>query len=127
VDYRVTDSHVSPLQAPGILRITVHGVNDAPTIAALNSTVGVYEGDNASNSGRIIDPDSIASSLTASVGVVTNNGDVIDDAIDDLIQSAKQEEQAFWELNAAVWQYGLRYDEKRGQYGTWYWPVGLAS
>jgi hypothetical protein len=53
-------------------------------------------------------------------GIVTNNPGVVDAALDDLERSGTQEEQAFWELNAALWQYGLKYDEKKGQYGTWY-------
>ncbi len=53
-------------------------------------------------------------------GLVTNNASVVAAALSDLSKSGKQETQAFWELNAAAWQYGLRYDERRGPYGTWY-------
>ena len=50
-------------------------------------------------------------------GLVTNNEAILRQAAYDLYRSGEQETQAFWELNAAVWQYGLFYNQEKD---TWY-------
>ncbi len=49
--------------------------NQPPVVAANNASVTVDEGQTASNSGTVSDPDGDAVTLSASVGSVTNNGD----------------------------------------------------
>jgi hypothetical protein len=50
-------------------------LNQPPTIAADQPSVTVDEGDTATNTGQVSDPDGDAVSLTSSVGTVTNNSD----------------------------------------------------
>ena len=49
--------------------------NQPPVIAANNASVTVNEGQTASNTGTVSDPDGDAVTLSASVGTVVNNGD----------------------------------------------------
>jgi hypothetical protein len=49
--------------------------NQPPTVAADNATVTVDEGQTATNTGTVSDPDNEPVSLSASVGTVVNNGD----------------------------------------------------
>lgn len=57
------------------LMAALQALNEPPVVSADNSLVQVDEGSEATNTGTVSDPDGDDVTLTASKGVVTNNGD----------------------------------------------------
>jgi len=59
----------------GAYELEQQASNEAPVVAANNATVTVDEGQTATNSGTVSDPDGDTVTLSASAGTVTNNND----------------------------------------------------